>query len=185
MSDLEMVAALVGVINIILIVRRSVWNYPFGIATVTLYFYILRDQKLYSLAGLQIFFIAINIYGWWSWYRNKAEVGEIHVRNLPANGLAAWIAGSAIATLAWGMVMNQLSDASYPFWDAAAAMLSVAAQILMTRRFVENWHWWIAVNVISIPLYAVQGLYPTTALFALNLVLAIVGLAEWRKAATP
>jgi len=61
-------------------------------------------------------------------------------------------------------------------------MLSVAGQILMTRRYLENWHWWIAVNMISIPLYLIKELYLTAILYALFLILAIAGLLEWRKA---
>jgi nicotinamide mononucleotide transporter len=184
MSPIEIAAVLLGIANIILIIRRSVWNYPFGIAMVTLYFFIFRDAKLYSDAGLQIFFLVINLYGWFSWTRNKAAAGAIMVQRLGTGGLAAWIAGSAIATLGWGFIMHNHTDASYPFWDAAVAMLSVAGQILMTRRYLENWWWWIAVNAISIPLYVVKGLHLTAGLYALFLVLAIAGLVEWRKART-
>jgi nicotinamide mononucleotide transporter len=182
MSPIEIAAVLLGIANIVLIIRRSVWNYPFGIAMVTLYFFIFRDLKLYSDAGLQIFFLAVNLYGWWSWSRNKAESGKIVVERLGAEGLLAWIAGSVIATLCWGFVMSSNTDASYPFWDASVAMLSVAGQILMTRRYLENWWWWIAVNAISIPLYIVKGIYLTAGLYTLFLVLAIAGLIEWRRA---
>ena len=181
MSPIEIVAVLLGIANIVLIIRRSVWNYPFGIAMVTLYFFIFRDAKLYSDAGLQIFFLAVNLYGWWSWSRNKAETGEVVVQRLGTEGLLAWMAGSAIATACWGFIMSNHTDASYPFWDASVAMLSVAGQILMTRRYLENWWWWIAVNVISIPLYIVKDLRLTAGLYALNLVLAIAGLIQWRR----
>lgn len=182
MSPLEIAAVLLGIANIVLIIRRSVWNYPFGIAMVACYFFIFREAKLYSDAGLQIFFLAVNLYGWWAWSRNKADAGEIVVERLGTEGLMAWIAGSSIVTGAWGFAMSNHTDAAYPFWDAAVAMLSVAGQILMTRRYLENWWWWIAVNAISIPLYLVKELYLTAALYALFLVLAIAGLVEWQKA---
>lgn len=185
MSELEIITALLGVANIVLIIRRSVWNYPFGIAMVALYFFIFREAKLYSDAGLQIFFIVVNLYGWWSWLRNRADAGEIVVERLSKPALAAWLIGSALAILGWGSFMAANTDASYPYWDAAVAMLSVAGQILMARRYLENWWWWIAVNVISIPLYYVKGLLPTTGLYALFLLLAIAGLIEWRKAQKP
>ena len=181
MSPIEIVAVLLGIANILLIIRRSVWNYPFGIAMVTLYFFIFRDAKLYSDAGLQIFFVVVNLYGWWSWSRNKAEAGEVVVQRLGTEGLLAWIAGSVIATAVWGFIMSNHTDASFPFWDASVAMLSVAGQILMTRRYLENWWWWIAVNAISIPLYLVKNLHLTAGLYALFLVLAIAGLIQWRR----
>jgi nicotinamide mononucleotide transporter len=182
MTPIEIVAVLLGIANILLIIRRSVWNYPFGIAMVTLYFFIFRDAKLYSDAGLQVFFVVVNLYGWFSWSRNKAEAGEVVVQRLGTDGLLAWVAGSAIATAVWGFIMSKYTDASFPFWDAGVAMLSVAGQILMTRRYLENWYWWIAVNAISIPLYIVKNLHLTAGLYALFLVLAAAGLVEWRKA---
>jgi nicotinamide mononucleotide transporter len=181
MSPLEIAAVLLGIANIILIIRRSVWNYPFAIAMVSIYFFIFREAKLYSDAGLQIFFLAVNLYGWWAWSRNKADAGEIVVERLSLQGLLGWIGGSAAATLGWGWFMSANTDASYPFWDAAVAMLSVAGQILMTRRYLENWWWWIAVNIISIPLYWVKDLQLTAGLYALFLALAIAGLIEWRR----
>ncbi|MBK9432958.1 MAG: nicotinamide mononucleotide transporter [Sphingomonadales bacterium] len=182
MSPIEIAAVLFGIANIVLIIRRSVWNYPFALVMVTLYFLIFRDAKLYSDAGLQVFFFAVNLYGWWSWSRNKADQGEIVVERLGRSALLAWCAGSVLAIAVWGWFMQSNTDASYPYWDASVAMLSVAGQILMTRRYLENWWWWIAVNAISIPLYLVKDLHLTAGLYALFLLLAITGLVEWRKA---
>ncbi len=182
MSPIEIAATLLGVANIILIIRRSVWNFPFGIAMVSLYAVIFFDTKLYSDAGLQIFFIVVNLYGWWAWSRNRADAGEIVVERLGPLGQALWIGGSIAAIALWGYFMHANTDATHPWWDASVAMLSVSAQILMTRRYIQNWHWWIAVNLISIPLYWTKGLYLTAGLYSLFLVLAIVGLVEWIKA---
>lgn len=182
MSALEIAAVLLGIINILLIIRRSVWNFPVAIVMVGLYFVIFRDAKLYSDAGLQIFFAVVNAYGFWSWWRNKVDTGDIIVRRLPRFAYPAWVIGAILAIWGWGAVMHAETDASYPYWDASVAMLSVAGQILMTRRFIENWHFWIVVNLISVPLYLNKELYLTAGLYSLFLMLAIAGLVEWRKA---
>ena len=182
MSPIETVAVALGIANIVLVALRNIWNYPVALAMVSLYAVIFFEAKLYSDAGLQLFFFAINVYGWWAWSRNRADRGEIVVERLSPRALLAWIAGSALAILAWGAMMSRLTDASHPWWDGSVAMLSVAAQILMTRRYLENWHWWIAVNLVSIPLYYVKDLQLTTGLYMLNLALAIWGLIEWRRA---
>jgi nicotinamide mononucleotide transporter len=181
MSMLEIVAVVIGVINILLIIRRSVWNFPFGIVMVALYFVIFREAKLYSDAGLQVFFAGIQFYGWWAWSANKLSAGEIIVQRLGALSVAYWVAVSLAATAGWGYFMMLHTDASHPYWDAAVAMLSVVAQLLMTWRFLQNWWWWIVVDVISIPLYIVKGLYLTAGLYGLFLILAIAGLIEWRR----
>jgi nicotinamide mononucleotide transporter len=160
MSLLEILAVLLGIANILLIIKRSVWNFPVAIIMVLLYFVIFRDAKLYSDAGLQIFFAAVN----------------------SAMGYGLWILGAIAAIWAWGAVMHSETDAAYPYWDASVAMLSIAGQILMARRFVENWHFWIIVNLISIPLYAMKELYLTAGLYGLFLVLSVAGLIAWRKA---
>ena len=182
MTLIEVAAVLLGIANIVLIIRRSVWNYPFALAMVTLYFFIFRDLKLYSDAGLQIFFFAVNIYGWWSWNRNRANAGEVVVERLGKVGLYAWLCGSAMAIALWGTFMARMTDATLPYWDASVAMLSVAGQILMARRYLENWWWWIAVNLVSIPLYIAKGIYLTAGLYVIFLALAIAGLVEWQRA---
>lgn len=183
MSELEYIAALLGLINIALIVRRSVWNFPVGIAMVSLYTYIFYGNQLPSDAGLQIFFVVMNAYGWWAWSRNRDDSGELVVQRLGVTAYVVWASGSAAAILLWGSIMARYSSATHPYWDGAIAVLSVAAQILMTRRFIENWHWWIVVNIISIPLYVIKELRPTAILYGLFLILAIAGLLEWRRAA--
>jgi nicotinamide mononucleotide transporter len=75
--------------------------------------------------------------------------------------------------------MHRFTDAAFPWWDAAVAMLSVAAQILMSRRLIENWALWIAVDVLAIGLYAAKDLWLTALLYAIFLFLAIWGLIGW------
>ncbi len=182
MTAIELAATLLGIANIILIVRRNIWNFPAALAMVSLYAVIFWGAKLYSDAGLQVFFFVINLYGWWAWGRNKAIAGEIVVERLGAGALVAWAASSFVAILIWGTMMARWTDASHPYWDGSIAMLSVAAQILMTRRFLENWWWWIVVNCVSMPLYLVKGLNLTAGLYGLFLILAIWGLIEWSRA---
>ncbi len=179
---LEIIAAALVLANIILVALRSLWNYLFALLAVSVYAFIFFEAKLYSDAGLQLFFFAVNLYGWWAWSRNKADSGAIVVERLTTRGTTLWILGSVVAILGWGTLMARLTDASYPYWDASVAMLSVAAQILMTRRYIENWHWWIFVNAISIPLYLKKDLLLTAAIYALLLATAIWGLLKWRRA---
>jgi nicotinamide mononucleotide transporter len=181
MSPIEIFATLFGVANIILIIRRSVWNYPFGIVMVVLYVIIFWRAKLYSDAGLQVFFVLVQFYGWWSWSRDKLSAGEIIVKRLPPKAVFMWVFISIIATAGWGYFMAFNTDATHPYWDASVAMLSIIAQLLLTWRFLENWWWWIVIDVISIPLYLVKGLYLTAGLYGLFLILAIAGLIEWRR----
>jgi nicotinamide mononucleotide transporter len=182
MNWVEPVAAALGLANIILIVRRSVWNYVFGLMMVTLYFFVFFDQHLYSDALLQIFFFVVQIYGWWHWARVEAEAGEVVVERLSTRRRIAWSAATLLAVLGWGSLMRTYTDASYPLWDASVAALSVVAQLLMSRRYVENWVLWILVDMLSVGLYAAKHLWLTTGLYTIFLALAVYGLVQWLRA---
>jgi nicotinamide mononucleotide transporter len=179
---LEWMAVMLGLINVTLVVRRSVWNYPFGIVMVTLYAVIFYRAKLYSDALLQVFFFAVQFYGWHAWTRARAAAGEVIVERLSDRGRLAWAAGIVAATAGWGWLVHRFTDGSYPWWDAGVAVASVAAQVLMSQRRIENWWLWICVDVASIGLYAAKGLYPTMILYTVFLGLAIWGLLHWGAA---
>ena len=178
---LEWIAAFLGLITVILVVRRSIWNYPFALAMVALYFFEFVDEKLYSDALLQIFFFVINGYGWWMWRRAPAMEDGVAVERMSNSLRMTWLAATAMASLLWGWAMASLTDAAAPFIDAAIAGSSVAAQSLQSLRRVESWALWIVADLIAVPLYWSKGLYPTAVLYGIFLILAIVGLVKWQR----
>jgi nicotinamide mononucleotide transporter len=182
MNWAELAAAGLGVVNVALVVRRSIWNYPFGLAMVSLYFVVFAEAKLYSDALLQVFFFVVQLYGWRNWVRAKQAAGEISVETLSGRERLSWGACTLAVSLAWGLAMARFTDAAAPIIDAGVAGFSVAAQILMARRKLENWIVWIGVDIVAIGLYASRGLALTAGLYALFLLLATIGLFEWRRA---
>jgi len=181
-SLIEKVAVMLGVINVLLIIRRSVWNYPFGLVMVVLYAKIFFDYKLYSDALLQIYFFVIQIYGWWYWLRGRACDGRIIVSRLPAHVWPVYAASALGGGVVLGFLMARFTDADFPYWDATIAVLSVIAQLLLSRRRLESWLVWIVVDLLAIGLFAVKGLYPTAALYAVFLCMAVSGLYLWTRA---
>ncbi len=178
---IETIAVILGLANIILVVRRSLWNYPFGIAMVSLYAVIFFEARLYSDALLQIFFLALNLYGWLNWTRAKDDAG-VPVRWLGPRGFLIWGGTGLAASLLWGLLMHRQTDAASPFWDAGVAMLSILAQLLLARRYIDNWVWWIIVDCLAIPLYWTKGLHQTAGLYVIFLVISIAGLVQWMRA---
>ena len=182
MNPLEIAASALLLVNIALVARRSIWNYPFGIAAVSLYAVLFYETRLYSDMLLQGFYVALNLYGWMNWSRSRADAGEVVVLTLAWPARAAWLAGCAALTGAWGWLMHRLTDASLPWWDAGVAMTSVAAQILLSRRYLENWVLWIVVDVVAVPLFASRGLWLTAGVYVVLLGLSIWGLIDWHRA---
>ena len=178
---LEWIAAFLGLITVLLVVRRSIWNYPFALAMVSLYFFEFAGEKLYSDALLQIFFFLINGYGWWMWHRAPAVEDGVAVERMRNRLRILWLAATAIASLLLGWAMATLTDAAAPFIDAAIAGSSIAAQMLQSLRRVESWALWILADLIAVPLYWSKGMYPTAGLYGIFLILAIVGLVSWQR----
>ena len=178
---LEWIAAFLGLITVLLVVRRSIWNYPFALAMVSLYFFEFAGEKLYSDALLQIFFFLINGYGWWMWHRAPAVEDGVAVERMRNRLRVLWLAATAIASLLLGWAMATLTDAAAPFIDAAIAGSSIAAQMLQSLRRVESWALWILADLIAVPLYWSKGMYPTAGLYGIFLILAIVGLVSWQR----
>jgi len=182
MISLEWFAAALGVVNVTLVVRRSVWNFPFALVMVSLYFFIFFEVRLYSDALLQIFFFAVNLYGWRNWVEAKRASGEVAVGTLTPRERMIWTGATAVVCLLWGLGMARFTDAAAPMIDAGIAGTSIAAQILMARRKIENWVLWILVDAVAIFLFWSRGLPYTSGLYALFLLLSIAGLIGWRRA---
>ncbi len=175
----EWIAATLGVINISLLIFRSVWNFPFGIAMVALYIFVFYEERLYAEAGLQVFFILAQAWGWWMWIRVGGEDNRVPVRWLDWPSRAVWLMVTAAVSVNLGWVLYRFTNAVLPYADSAIAGASVAAQILLGFRRIENWLIWIAIDVASIALYINRGLYPTAGLYGGFLVLSLIGLREW------
>lgn len=178
----EAVAAFLIVINVALVALRSIWNYAFGIVGVIVYGWFFYHQRLYSDALLQVFFLVAQVYGVVGWSRNAAAEGEVTVGRLSTAARWRWVGGIVLASVVWGTLMHRYTDAASPWLDAAVAMTSIAAQLLMAQRRVENWWLWVAVNLLSITLYASRGIWITFVLYLALLMVSLWGLARWRRA---
>lgn len=181
-SAIEIIAFFLGIIAVALVMFRSIWTYPFGIVMVTLYGFIFYEAKLYSDMLLQVFFFGIQAYGWWYWLQGTmAADGHIKVRRV-AKDHYKWYGGAAVVSiLALGTLMDRFTDAALPYPDATTTVLSVIAQILLARRYLENWILWIVVDIMAVFIYAIKGLYPTTVLYAIFLGMAISGYILWNR----
>lgn len=164
-----------------LVIRQSLWCWAAGLANALLFVVVFFGARLYGAMALQGVYAALMLYGWWEWLRGGEQGSGVAVARTPRRwvlGLAALgIAGAIVA----GLVLRYRTDAALPWWDGAMTSLSLVAQFMTTRKWIENWHLWILVDVVYVGMYASQGLYPTAALYAAFVVLAVLGLLEWGR----
>ncbi len=179
----EIAGAVLGLLNIVLLVRRSLWNFPVAMAMVTLIGVTLFDARLYAETGLQAFFFVVNGWGWYLWSRSRgAEESAVPVGWMSWPARAIWAGVTAALSLSLGWVMHRFTNAALPFADSAVTGASIAAQLLLSFRRIENWVLWVAIDVVSVGLYLYRDLYFLAALYVAFLVISAIGLREWMAA---
>ncbi|MBI1753674.1 MAG: nicotinamide mononucleotide transporter [Acidobacteria bacterium] len=180
-SFMEVFGFITGAACVALLVRQSIWNWPLGIANNLVFIVLFYRTGLYADVGLQGFYIAISLYGWWHWLHGGRDHGKLAVSRIrPLAGLLLALAVAALtATLAW--LLRRYTNSTVPVLDSLITALSLVAQFMMTRKWIENWPVWIAANCLSVGLLIYKGLYVASALYAVYQVLCVLGLREWRR----
>ena len=182
MSGLEIAAVSFGLVSVFLSTREHIWSWPTAIVNVALYAVLFWREKLYADMGLQVFFFVLSVYGWYEWLYGGANKTELHVSRLTIR-IAAVLATIAIAgSLALGFVLQRATDASLPWLDAALAVFSLVAQWMMTRKILENWMLWIALDIVYVGMFFfLKHLYLTGFQYAVFLALAVAGHLQWLR----
>jgi nicotinamide mononucleotide transporter len=182
-SPLEIAGVVTGVACVWLAARNSIWNFPIGIVNGGLYLVVFKEARLYSDAGLQLAFIALLVYGWVKWLRNDASPNApvLPITRTPQR--VAWWLGAAGLLFAGvvGYLFGRYTDAALPYWDSSTTAVSLAAQLLLSRRNLENWLLWIGVDVAYVGMYWHRDLHLTSVLYGVFLVLAVYGYWQWRR----
>jgi len=178
--SIEAVAVLASLSSVWLTIRRHISCWPVGLVGVAAYFGLFVRERLYADAVLQVVYFAQGVYGWYAWRRDERRA-EPPIRTLSMRWRLLLAAG--LAAVAWGTggVLAHHSDAVAPYWDAAASTTSLAANQLLTRRYLENWALWIAVDIVYVGLFFWKGLYMSAGLYVLFLVMAGMGLGRWLR----
>jgi len=175
----ELFGFVTGAACVWLVARQHVWNWPIGIANNAFFGLLFVRVGLYAESFLQLVFAALSIYGWWNWLEGGAHHDVLPVRRTRTGEAfalaAAGIAGTGLVALA----LDRGTDSTVPFWDALVLALSLVATYGQTQKHLESWWVWIAVDLVSIPLYVSRGLLLTAALYSIFLCICVVGLRRW------
>jgi nicotinamide mononucleotide transporter len=179
---LEIAAFVLSLLMVWANMRVSMWGWPLAILSSLLYGLLFANSKLYGEAGLQLVFVALAVWGWWQWWRGRLGAPTaLRVRSMTAEQR---LGAAAITLLAWpllGLWLQRATDSDVPFLDALPTVASVCGQILLGRKFIDNWPVWLIVNLVSVALFATKGLWLTVILYALFALLSLWGWRAWRK----
>jgi len=178
---LEAVAVVLTLVAVYLTAREVIWCWPLGMVSVVLYALVFYHARLYADMGLQGLYFALAAYGWWAWLHGGAGHGELEVSlATPAMRVGVVVAG-ALGGVLLGGLLTRYTNASLPFMDSLLTSFSIAGQWMQTRKLLESWLLWLAVDVLYVGMFLFKKLYLTAGLYAVFLVLAAMGFAHWRR----
>lgn len=178
---MELISFILSVITVALNIRQLHWAWLFSILSSGLYALVFFEARLYGDMGLQWIFILTSIWGWQQWLWGGTLQHELNVTRLTPRGklaaLLGWLLGFAV--LAW--FLKTYTDTDVPYADGFLTAGSLLGQVLLSRKKIENWQVWIAVDVLYVALYVYKNLMLTALLYALFVGMAVLGLRVWRK----
>jgi len=183
-SVAELLGFVTGAASVWLTVAARISNFPVGIANSAFFLVLFLSARLYADSGLQVVYIVLGFAGWRQWRHGGQDRTGLRVARTGWRLLAGCVLFAIAAT--WGLTI--LLTAAYdiaPFWDALTTALALAAQLLLNLKRIENWAFWIAADLIYIPLYVVKRLDLTAIVYVLFLVLCLAGVRAWRRALPP
>ncbi|MFO8129850.1 MAG: nicotinamide riboside transporter PnuC [Bacteroidales bacterium] len=180
---IEIIAATLGLIAIYLQIKQKIWYWPVSIVLVSLYILVYIEAKLYADMSLQVYYLVISFYGWYHWVFGKKHSGQDKVMVTKSSRklmLILFFVSMGLFILISQFLVSY-TDSDLPYWDAFTTSLSFVATWMLARKILENWLVWIVVDAVSVGIYIYKGLYPTTVLFLVLTILAMVGYVAWKK----
>jgi nicotinamide mononucleotide transporter len=177
----ELLGFATGAVNVWLVVRQNILNWPIGIANVILLGLVFLDGGLYADSGLQVVYVALQAYGWWVWLYGGDGRDALPVRRTRAAEWTALIAAGTAGTAFLTWALSVWTDSTVPFWDALTTAISLMATYGQSRKLLESWWLWITADLVYIPLYFYKDLKLTGVLYVIFLTLCVFGLLAWRR----
>ena len=185
---IEEIAIVFGIISVWFSKKENIWVFPSGLINTTFYIYLSIQGDLYGEAVVNLYYTGMSLYGWHCWLkRNDKNEKVLQITNSTASEwlyeISFFVILYAVIFFSLVYIKNAFAPGAIPWADALASASAFTGMWLMARKKVNSWIWWIITNISSIPLYYVKGYEKTSIYYLILLVLAVLGLLEWRKKA--
>ena len=181
MTSLETVAVVLAIGYLLLAIRENIWCWLCAGISTAIYVWLFFGARLYMESALNAFYFAMAIYGWYVWYSGRADGHERPVVTWPAATHAVAITSIIAASLVSGYVLDTRTDAAFPYIDSLTTWSAIWATFLVARKVLENWWYWLVIDVASIFIYWARDLEQTAALFVLYVVMIPFGIVRWTR----
>jgi nicotinamide mononucleotide transporter len=185
LPPLEAAGVLFSVLYLVLAIRESLWCWPAAFISSVLTVIVLFEARLYSESALNVFYAAMAVYGWYQWrYGGQGPGGEaaaLPIGVWPLARHAAVLAAIGLAGAAIGWLLHRFTPAAFPYADSCVTVASIVTTYMVARKILENWLYWFVIDGVSLYLYVLRGLDLYALLFALYLVLIVIGWYRWQR----
>ena len=180
--NLETLAVFLGIGYLLLAMRESSLCWYCAFFSTALYVWIFGDVSLYMESALNVYYMAMAVYGWLQWQRGGADKSGVKIIRWTSKQHILGVVIILAASITSGYLLSSNTAAKLPYLDSFTTWGSVFTTIMVAQKVLENWLYWIVINSVSIYLYIDRGLDQTAAMFFLYLGLATVGFLMWKKA---
>lgn len=183
MTWLEGIAVLFGIASVYYSMKENILVYPTGIISTLIYVWICLQVGLYADMGINAYYFAMSIYGWYIWSRPTGDGNVLPVTWMAGREIVAAILLLIGSYALLVFVLINFTDSDVPYFDSFTTASAFVGMYLMAKKKVENWIAWIITDLVSVPLYFYKGLILTSFQFFFFTILAIMGLLAWIKSA--
>ena len=177
----EAAAVVLGICYLLLAVRELIWCWYAAFASTAIYLFLFWDVNLLMESGLQIYYLAMAVYGWWQWQHGDSSDGKLRISRWPPRVHFFVITAVLLISAASGLLLREYSTAALPFLDSFTTWGAVLTTWMVAKKVLENWLYWLVIDSVSIYLYVDRELYLTAGLFAAYILIAVFGFIAWLK----
>ena len=179
--NLETLAVALGISYLLLAMCENSLCWYCAFFSTAIYVYIFGDVSLYMESALNVYYMGMAVYGWLQWQKGGANHSGVEIDRWTAKHHIICILVILIASVISGYLLSVNTDARLPYLDSFTTWASVLTTVMVARKVLENWLYWIVINSVSIYLYIDRDLDQTAAMFTLYLVLSVLGYVAWKK----
>lgn len=185
-STAELIAVGLAIAYVILAIRQSLWCWPAAVISASIYTVLFFQGRLYMETLLQVFYVVMAVYGYWSWRYSRAAQSalaeQLPIRSKPWQWHLQWGLILLPLSLAIAWLLQRYTNADFAYLDSITTVFSFFATFLVARKLLENWLYWIVIDLLYVGLFWFKGFHATAILFAVYTVMATVGYFKWRQA---
>ena len=178
---LEIIGVIVGLVYLYLEYKADIWLWAASVIMPAIYLVVFYDAGLYADTAINIYYLVIAIYGWFSWRYGNKEKQELQITHITLRQGVAMVALYAVMQVAVSLALLHLTDSDVPWFNGLTSALSIVGMWMLARKWIEQWIVWIVADVALAALYIHTELYFTAALYAVYAIIAIFGYRKWKK----